>query len=296
MGARRRSGLNSEAWGPVTDELARRLIGDAFPQAAGQTVTRFASGMDNDIFAVGDRWLARLPRHDFGRGNIEREILLLPSLPDLDLSLPQIVAVGEATSEYPSRFLLLNRLTGDQPGLQDRFVEDDARALGLALRRLHEAPRPGWLSGDVHGLFRAGQFLARLEQVLPIVSEADRLEFEPALRELIEPSEDPLENAEAWVHGDLHIRNLLCREGRLSGIVDWGDSHCGHPTHDLMAAYALFEPATREVFFEAYGPVPESWRSAARKQAAITTFVLLKANSEENAKEVPRQSLRRILA
>lgn len=42
-----------------------------------------------------------------------------------------------------------------------------------------------------------------------------------------------------WIHGDLHSRNVLVREGRITGIVDWGDISSGDLATDLAAVWML---------------------------------------------------------
>jgi Ser/Thr protein kinase RdoA (MazF antagonist) len=46
------------------------------------------------------------------------------------------------------------------------------------------------------------------------------------------------------VHGDFYRRNLLCRGGRLVGVVDWDDAHLGAPVEE--AAWAAWEFGKRE--------------------------------------------------
>jgi aminoglycoside phosphotransferase (APT) family kinase protein len=35
------------------------------------------------------------------------------------------------------------------------------------------------------------------------------------------------------LHGDLHLRHIYAADGRLSGIIDWGDAAFGDPLFDL---------------------------------------------------------------
>lgn len=181
------------------------------------------------MVAVGDCWLARMPRRDLGAELLVREIFVLPALPELGLGKPKLVAVGEATGAYPSRFLLLERLPGAQALPGETFDAEDARRLALALRTLHNSPPPEGLPGDVLGLLLIERFPKRLEQNLPKLGPEDRERYEEPLRALLESSFEPLDEAKAWVHGDLHVRKVLRYEGRLSAIIDWGDSHFGHP-------------------------------------------------------------------
>ncbi len=58
-------------------------------------------------------------------------------------------------------------------------------------------------------------------------------------RELLEASRPPpVRNPEALLHGDFWAGNVLWRDGRLSGVVDWEDAAIGDPLADLAIARA----------------------------------------------------------
>jgi aminoglycoside phosphotransferase (APT) family kinase protein len=57
-----------------------------------------------------------------------------------------------------------------------------------------------------------------------------------------------------WIHGDLHSRNVLVREGRITGIVDWGDISSGDRATDLAAVWMMnWVPGDRERALLEYG-------------------------------------------
>jgi len=52
----------------------------------------------------------------------------------------------------------------------------------------------------------------------------------------------------AWVHGDLHSANILCHDGRISAVIDFGDLNAGDPATDLAVAWMMFaEPERRRM-------------------------------------------------
>ncbi len=51
----------------------------------------------------------------------------------------------------------------------------------------------------------------------------------------------PVATTAVWLHGDLHGRNVLLRDGRLAAIIDWGDVTSGDAACDLAALWMLFE-------------------------------------------------------
>ncbi|UUZ79038.1 phosphotransferase [Paenibacillus sp. P26] len=50
------------------------------------------------------------------------------------------------------------------------------------------------------------------------------------------------------VHGDVAVGNLLVREGRLCGVIDFGTMGVGDPSSDLVMAWNFFDDASRETF------------------------------------------------
>jgi aminoglycoside phosphotransferase (APT) family kinase protein len=75
----------------------------------------------------------------------------------------------------------------------------------------------------------------------------------------------PLQTALAVVHGDFYSRHILVDdEGRMAGVIDFGDLHLDHPAVDLSVAWTVLPPRARPEFFAIYGEVDERTRAAAR--------------------------------
>lgn len=47
----------------------------------------------------------------------------------------------------------------------------------------------------------------------------------------------PMDVEGTWIHGDLHARNVLVQDHRLSAIIDWGDLCAGDCATDLAAIW-----------------------------------------------------------
>ena len=52
----------------------------------------------------------------------------------------------------------------------------------------------------------------------------------------------PWDGPPTWHHGDLDMRNWLIREGRISGVIDWGEMGVGEPACDVQSAWKLHSP------------------------------------------------------
>ena len=62
----------------------------------------------------------------------------------------------------------------------------------------------------------------------------------------------PWHEQPVWVHGDLLPGNIIVKNGRLSGVIDWSGLGVGDPACDGMLAWAL-PPDARDVFRQALG-------------------------------------------
>ncbi len=49
----------------------------------------------------------------------------------------------------------------------------------------------------------------------------------------------PFLETRVWLHGDMHAQNVLSQDGRLAGVIDWGDMCSGDPAVDLGAVWGV---------------------------------------------------------
>jgi aminoglycoside phosphotransferase (APT) family kinase protein len=174
-------------------------------------------GWDFKVLILDGEWVLRIPRHSLAVEELEKEIELLPALaPLLPVEIPRFAHV----SRQP--LYVVYPLIQGAP-----LSEEDPTGLRAFLDALHAvtvdeipAPRPDWL--DTYR--RQADEFRRV--VLPLV--ADRRAGEALL--------DSLESLTGFepvlTHSDLGPGHLLVRDGRLAGVIDWGDARIGDPAID----------------------------------------------------------------
>lgn len=232
----------------IDEALVRRLLAAQFPHWARLPVRALpAGGTDNAIFRLGDELSVRLPRRRGGGGSFADEFEWLPKLaPRVPLRIPRPVARGAPGEGYPHEWAIFDWLDGDDAAsapLDLPHAAVDLADLLDALRRidLPGGPPPGNRGGPLRprdAPTRAG-----------IVALGDLIDA----RSVTAAWEEALAAAEwdgppVWIHGDLDARNLLVRDGRIIGVLDWESMCVGDPACDVKVAWAVLDADTRPIF------------------------------------------------
>jgi aminoglycoside phosphotransferase (APT) family kinase protein len=240
-------------------DLVRRLLAGQHPRWADLPIARVPSaGTDNAMYRLGDALAVRLPRIHWAVGNVAKEQEWLPVLaPHLPLEVPTPVAAGEPTEEFPYPWGVVRWLPGEQATL-DRLDDpvDAARDLAAFVRALQRVDASGGPRSARGAPVRLGDAQVR-EGIAGLRGEVDG----PALLGLWERVLEAPDHAgpPVWFHGDLSCLNLLARDGRLTGVLDWGTCGVGDPAIETVIAWSLFPPPARAAYREALGLDDAAW-------------------------------------
>src|SRR6202451_1351898 len=97
----------------ISADLVRRLLAGQHPDLARLPVEFLANGWDNELYRVGDRLIARLPRRARGAEIITNEQRWLPGLaPRLPLHIPYPERTGVPAHGYPYSWSVVPYLPG----------------------------------------------------------------------------------------------------------------------------------------------------------------------------------------
>lgn len=237
---------------PVDAALVRLLLEEQLPHLGDLPLRRVEPwGTDNAIWRLGEEYVVRLPRIHWAVAQIELEARWLPKLgPLLPVEVPEPVAVGESGSAYPFPWAVHRWLPGVGAG-PDTLGDPLRFALDLAevVRALWSIP-----TQDAPAARNRARPLRDYdaETRAVISASAHRIDGERAF-ELWAAALDaaPHTGPRRWVHGDLD-GNLLVRDGRLTGLVDWGSACAGDPAVDIQVVWSpLFTPESRRAFIDA---------------------------------------------
>jgi len=281
----------------VTADLVRRLLAGQHPDLARLPLKFLANGWDNVMFRIGDELAARMPRRELGAAILLHEQRWLPALADrLPLPVPYPERTGHPALGYPWPWSVVRYLPGepaaDVPSLN---LLDAAIAVGGFLGALH-SPAPAGAPGNP---FRGVPLAARADSFTRnLALLAGQVDEDAVLgvwsRALAAPVYD---RAPVWLHGDLHPANILVNEGRVSGVIDFGDITAGDPANDLSVAWMLLPAELHGAFRAAYqaaGGVADEATWTRARGWAVALGVVFCAYSADNPQllRVGRRTLR----
>ena len=256
----------------VDDDLVRLLLAAQLPDLADLPVTRIeAWGTDHAIFRLGDHLSVRLPKIGWAASQGKEEAAWLPVLaPLLPVEVPVPRAVGEPAEGYPFHWYVAPWLDGRNPaadGATDgRIVlAKDLAAFVLALQAVGDvvdaATAPRLFRGQRGGPLEQADEYTRL-RAPDLRGEAG----DAAVEGLLAVWDAGLhaaawDRSPRWFHGDLMDGNLLIRDGRLTGVIDWGSLAAGDPAVDLVICWSFLDGPSRAAYRDALGFVDEDmWR------------------------------------
>ena len=223
----------------IDDRLVAALLHSQCPDLAALPFGSRIEGWDNVTIRLGDQLAIRLPRRELGATLAATEHEWLPRISATwTFPVPRPVRIGNPQGVYPWRWSVVTWIEGtiayDAP-----LSADGAKDLGQALAQVHvpaprDAPRNRYRSIPLAA--RAERLDLRLEALVARLGDGVRADIARAIFR-----DGALEEAGpvTWTHLDIHGRNVLTKEGRLAGVLDWGDAAAGDPASDLGQALTL---------------------------------------------------------
>jgi aminoglycoside phosphotransferase (APT) family kinase protein len=286
----------------VGEPLARHLLRDQFPNLPARSLRLLATGWDNTVWVVDEKWAFRFPRREIAVPLVERELVVLPRLEQVvPLALPVPRFVGRESDSYPWPFLGSEFLRGRELGsvaLESHVECEVAIALGRFLRALHSRntlssiPERSRLPADPNRRADMSVRVPRAREMLARLADQGLWNARVEAERLLDAAASlPPSRTRSLVHGDLHFRHLLVADGRLTGIIDWGDVCRADPSVDLQLAWSFFSQPARAVLLDEYGDVPPERELRARALGLSLNAHLALYGHDEALPEVERAAL-----
>lgn len=246
-------------------------------------IQQIAEGFDNYIFEVDDMYVRTARRHQ-AAPDLCKEVRLLQLLAStLPFRVPEPTIIPPDIEQMEWPWFAFKPVPGQDcvdALLDGRDLNKIAADLGAALRQLHDPlyleHTRGWMREDI---FRRTDMPYRIQKCRRSLEELAQqnvlLPFDALNAALDEAKHLGILPNIALVHGDLHLRHVMHdTHDRMTGLIDWGDTHIGHPACDFYAYWSLFSPGERQTFLSHYGPADEATLAAGRVVAIYINAVL----------------------
>jgi len=240
----------------ITAEVVSCLISKQFPQWAQLEVRPVElDGWDNTTFRLGDDKSVRLPSHETNVTQIAAQLLV---------PIPRPIAKGRPGCGFPRPWSVYGWLEGEPAALagvadHDRLADD----LGHFVAALERISTEGGPAPGPHSFNRGGPVSAWDEQTRATIDHlAGEIDVAGALEVWEAAIAEEWDGPDVWVHGDLTGSNLLLRDDRMCGEIDYGGTAGGDPACDLTAAWTMFEGASRQRFMATLPFDPGTWARA----------------------------------
>lgn len=262
----------------VTESLVRSLLHDQFPALADLSLRELSRGWDNTNFRLGDDAIVRVPHREAAAPLVLHEQAWLPLLSQqLDMPIPAPTHAGAPTDYYPWAWSVTPFFDGaDAVGQELADPTKTAATLGTFFHQLHTPAPANPPLNQFRGcplVDRATSFASNLERIDARFDKGQIAAIFDTACAL------PVATESVWLHGDLHMRNMVVHEGDLTAVIDWGDICAGDRATDLAGAFMLV-PDHIDTVAEQAGADDITWQRA-RGWAANFAVVYL-ANSDDD--------------
>ncbi len=272
----------------ITLNLAKKLIATQFPEYFHLNVTEVeAQGHDNRIYRIGDDMLIRMPTTEVYALKVPIEQALLPKLAkQLSIAISETVKMGLPSDDYPYPFSIYKWLNGESANhltLSEKALAHIASALANFLTELQaisnlKGPSPGqhnWWRGDHISVYDKGakEQIANLRDIINAEHALDLWEKACATK---------WENTAVWIHGDFASGNILIKDNKLSGIIDFGGTALGDPACDLVIAWTFLKGNSRKIFQDAMALDDDTWLRAKAWALWKATFELSQSQDKQS--------------
>lgn len=242
-------------------------------RARPEHVTKLVSGYGEEVFeaVIGDRSVLFKADREVGRGRVVLEAWAYQRVRELGAPAPRVLATDLGREMYPRNFIIIEKVAGIP--LAEVRVEPEERhrlmrAVGWAIRAVHEIGIPGFGLLDEATYLRNAQVQGQYDSWEEFIDGVLELTF-PAFRSgrvIDDAGADRLNRVFAdhadlfdlgpvghLLHGTFDPAHVLVDEGRVTGIVDFGERRSGDPAWDL-GGFLIDNIAETRHLLEGYDP------------------------------------------
>jgi aminoglycoside phosphotransferase (APT) family kinase protein len=260
----------------INEPMVRRLIDEQFPQWRDMRLRAVSWGTVNAVYRLGAELAVRLPRRAEWASGLEQEVRWLPVLaPSLPVSIPEPVALGVPSGDYPVKWAVYRWLKGT-PMLEAARVDETAIAEELAgfVAAMQRIKPPSDPPRSNRSIPLAKHDVSMRASIPRLAAHGVDLAAVTAAWENALAAPSGL-GSRVWLHGDLMPTNLLVRDdGGLAGVLDFGVCTTGDPACESLLAWMTLTRSSRAHYRGLVGIDGAAW-SRARGWALLFAVMAL---------------------
>ncbi len=228
----------------LTTDLARNTLNEIYPTA--KQITLVEHGYDNIVGLVDETYAVRFPRNAdaYRRSQYEKSVLNSINQPQ-ELEIPKVLDERSdppclITNFLHGTHLNAKELNGLTPEQQEQFAKDIAQFAYTLHKSLSVDEVQGFREKfEINKLDEAwgdcfAKHLFKADLPNPVQNELVKRYYGEWLKH------ETKENL-VVIHDDLHADNLLFENGKLVGVLDFGDTSIGTPEQELRQLYRINE-------------------------------------------------------
>jgi len=240
----------------ITANLVTKLITEQFPQWSHLPIKPVEiDGHDNRTFRLGDKMSVRMPSAQPYSAKVLKEQKWLPILaPHLSLSIPQPIALGKPSQNYPWHWSIYKWLEGTSANalaIDDLSLQTIALQLVNFLNELHKIDVTDAPLSGTHNFFRGGDPAVYDFEARSAIAELKNLiDADKAISLWGKSLSSKWNKNPVWIHGDFAVGNILVKNNQVTAVIDFGGTAVGDPACDLVIAWTFLKNKSREIFIE----------------------------------------------
>lgn len=243
-------------------ERAQKIFG-LYELGAVERIRRFDEGMINDVFSVNENYVVKVNTAHPDLPKLEKEYAVYSTLEGSDVPVPRAIGLDLSREVVPYPYLVCEQLVGQSleslrkslggevPG--SLFVE-----MGEYLGKIHVfGPENLALPGQGKYLGLKQDIAQRIEKISGEISAAEVLDADLISRIKDFYLHSLLFGEEVFpslLHGNYVFGNVMVRDEKIVGIIDWEFSSFGHSEEELATfLYRVCKTDTqRDLFMSGY--------------------------------------------
>lgn len=226
-------------------------IGETYPQFKNLKISEMISTRDGHYsYRLGSSYVLRFPSDEIYKSHVLKEAEILPKIAlklSVDISRP--ILLFKPNDLFPYSFSLMKWVDGDVVNNTNIDRYDLANRLAEVCVELRQCPSfDTWLCGQ-HNFYRGAHISVIEDETRELIETLEDIKQKKLFIDLLNGAlKTEWKDKAVFIHGDINIHNLLVRNQKLIGLINFGFCGMGDPACDYAIAWTYFRANERIEF------------------------------------------------